>query len=82
MTTYTFETVRRGAQRTGACPACGKRTTRRRTFEQTVNPFNRNLDGSVKSRDEVFAAVSAEAAAWEPDFRHGACVEEDAEAAR
>ena len=46
---------------------------RRKTFEQTVNPFNRNTDGSVKTRDEVAEAVKAEALAWVPDFTHEAC---------
>jgi hypothetical protein len=68
--TYRFPPVR--AQRTvrGKCPACGKAVTRSRTFKQTVNPFNRNEDGSVRTYEQVNAEVNAEARAWEPDFRH------------
>ena len=70
MTTYRFQSVRRTAEKSGNCPSCGKRVVRRQTFEQTVNPFNRNADGTVKTAQEVDASVKAEAAAWVPDFRH------------
>ena len=43
----------------------GKKRRRQKTFYQTVNPFNKNADGSVKTRAEVYAAVRAEARAWE-----------------
>lgn len=77
MTTYTYAQVPCQATRTGACPACGKKVKRQRTFTQTINPFNRLTlpDGSVrpKTPQEVFESVRAEAAAWAPDpevFRH------------
>ncbi|MDR3464207.1 MAG: hypothetical protein P4L76_18035 [Beijerinckiaceae bacterium] len=43
----------------------GKKRRRQKTFYQTVNPFNKNADGSVKTRAEVYVAVKAEAHAWE-----------------
>lgn len=33
-------------------------------FSQTVNPFNKNGDGSVKTRDQVRREVFAEREAW------------------
>ena len=48
MTTNNFPRVTHRAIRTGTCPVCGKRVKRSRVFEHTVNPFNRNPDGSVK----------------------------------
>jgi hypothetical protein len=72
-TTIRFEKVQRRRSALGTCPGCGRFVQRRKTFEQTVNPFNRNADGSVKTRDEVSEAVKAEAAAWVPDFTHEAC---------
>lgn len=75
MTTYSFPEIWSRHTRTGPCPVCGKRTRRSKKFEQTVNPFNKNPDGTVKTRDEVWASVRAEAKAWEPDFRHEACKE-------
>lgn len=73
MTTYRFQKVQCQFEQTGQCPTCLKRVTRRRTFTQTVNPFNRNDDGSVKTSAEVYAAVKAEGEAWQPDFTHEAC---------
>lgn len=71
--TIKFEKVQRRRQALGICPTCGRFVQRRKTFEQTVNPFNRNADGSVKTREEVAVSVQAEADGWEPDFTHEAC---------
>ena len=49
----------------------GKRRKRQKTFEQTVNPFNRNADGSVKSHDQVREDVRAEALAWQRQTPEG-----------
>lgn len=70
----TFQPVVTVRERRGTCPVCGKQTTRRRTFEHTINPFNKNAEGQPKTYDEVRAAVNAEADAWVPDFRHENCV--------
>ena len=40
---------------------------RQKTFEETVNPFNKNADGSIKSREQVRASVNAKARAWEAE---------------
>lgn len=73
-----FEPVKTMRRASGACPVCGKKTTRSRTFEHTVSPFNRNTNGQVKSREEVRADVHDEAEAWQPDFRHPVCREAQA----
>lgn len=73
--TQRFRPVTRSATASGKCPVCGKRTTRKATFMQTVNPFNRNADGAVKTESEIGAELRAEAKAWAPDFRHEACKE-------
>ena len=72
-----FERIRCAHPKTGNCPVCGRRVTKSQTFEQTVNPFNRNEDGSVKTREQVRADVHAEAEAWQPDFRHEKCKEKE-----
>lgn len=43
----------------------GVRRRKQRKFTHTVNPFNRNADGSVKSFAQVKEDVRAEAIAWE-----------------
>ena len=65
MTTYIYERVQVGAYKAGPCAICGKRAERRETFGQTLNPFNRNADGSVKTRHEIWNEICAEARKWE-----------------
>lgn len=72
----TFPVVRVRQKRAGYCPVCGKLANRSKVFEQTVNPWNRNENGSPKTTREVAAAVIAEADAWVPtadDLTHAKC---------
>ena len=69
----TFPEVATTATKTGLCPVCGKRATRRQRFWQTESPFNRNPDGTVRTRTDIQEEVRAEAANWVPDFTHGKC---------
>lgn len=76
MPSYTYTGPIRKAVRKGACPTCGKPATRSGTFQKTVNPFNKNADGTVKTWAQVEAAVKAEAEAWNPpaeEFEHDKC---------
>lgn len=43
----------------------GKRRRRSKTFAQTINPFNKNPDGSVKTRQQVRESVAAELRRWQ-----------------
>jgi hypothetical protein len=43
----------------------GKRLRRQKTFYETVNPFNKDADGAIKSRLQVQESVRAKARAWE-----------------
>lgn len=70
---YSFDQVQKTRIKDGVCPICKRATTRQKRFEQTINPYNLNEAGQVKSRDEVEADVEAEADAWEPDFTHERC---------
>lgn len=64
MPTYYYDRITARASKSGVCPGCGKAATRSQTFGQTVNPFNRNPDGTVKTAAEVRASVNSEAVAW------------------
>lgn len=70
ITRTVFNEVKHYARKSGNCPTCGKPVTRSRVFMQTLNPYNRNEEGRVKSRDEIRAELRVEAEEWEPDFRH------------
>lgn len=65
-----FEEVITNRTKHGKCPSCGKTTVRQKKFSQTVNPWNKNSDGTSKTPDEVRADVNKEADDWVPDFRH------------
>ena len=71
--TYTYDKIKHTERRNGTCPVCGKRVQRSTTFMETVNPYNRNEDGTVKSAQEVRESVRAKGKAWEPDFTHENC---------
>ena len=62
MTMYTFQTYPASVSAKFSCAECGK-ANRTRTFrhECTVNPFNKNDDGSIKTPKEVRAQSLAHA---------------------
>jgi len=72
-----FQEVRLYATKSVKCPDCGKRLKRSRKFYQTMNPFNKLPDGTVKSADDIYRELRAQAKAWEatavPEIRHSAC---------
>jgi hypothetical protein len=76
MTTYIFPEVEHRVQRRIDCAAgCGKKLTRTRTFSQTINPFNKNAAGEVKSRSEIYEELKVEAAKWQPSATCLKCTE-------
>ena len=76
MTVYQFSEVSRIRHASGSCPGCGKAVRRQRKFSQTLNPFNRNPDGTVKNVRDIQEELSVEAGQWVPDFTHERCREE------
>jgi hypothetical protein len=42
----------------------GKRRQQTKVFMQTVNPFNKNADGTVKTREQIHKELLAERKAW------------------
>lgn len=74
MPTYNFDAITHRGKRSGVCPKCRKYGVRTQGFTQTVNPFNTNADGLMKTRDEIRSEVSAEAKKWaESQFVHVRC---------
>lgn len=72
MPTYTFQEVRHTKTVRLKCP-CGKRFQRSYAATQTVNPFNKNTDGTVKTYSEILREVIAEANAWTPGINASTC---------
>lgn len=69
ITRIIFETVKIGGRKTGKC-FCGKRITRSKTFEQTINPFNKNKNGEAKTRSEIVGELLAERKSWQAEPVH------------
>lgn len=59
----TFAEVRLYAKKSFVC-ACGRKLRRQKKFFQTFNPWNKDVNGRIKTTDQIYAEVRAEAAAW------------------
>jgi hypothetical protein len=77
MTVTRFREIKLSTKRTFKCTVCGKRGQKSYTAYRTVNPFNRNEDGTVKSPQQILAEVQAEVRGWEPEPIHDKCVAEE-----
>ncbi|RKR53189.1 hypothetical protein C7387_4329 [Yokenella regensburgei] len=64
MVTTRFEEIFVVAEKAGKCEVCGKQCKRREKFSQTLNPFNKNKDGSVKTYQEIKKEVQQRAIDW------------------
>lgn len=62
-TTY-FKKLQRRSTKTGICTVCGKKCSLSKTFYQTINPFNKNSDGQVKTSREISDELDNEVKAW------------------
>lgn len=62
MTRYTFEEV--SITGTRRWTENGKKRQQTKTFMQTINPYNRNTDGSCKTREQINVEIRAELNAW------------------
>jgi len=59
-----YEPVKAYAIKTGRCIVCGRPAKLSKTFEQTINPFNTNKEGSVKTIDEIWVELMVERREW------------------
>lgn len=62
--TTKFEVVKYHGTKSVPCKCCGKRLQRKKTHEATINPWNKNADGSVKTRNEVQADLIEKDKEW------------------
>jgi ribosomal protein S26 len=75
----TFEKVERWAEKIVKCEDCGKRLVRRKTFMQTLNPFNvHELTKIQKDREQINRKLGETAARWklQPE-RCSKCIDKD-----
>jgi hypothetical protein len=75
MPIYRFVEVKQSFTKSGACPVCGKKVRRSLTFSETLNPFNKNADGTPKTQRDILVSIAKNADEWMPDFTHWSCEE-------
>ncbi len=74
MPTIRFQEVRYPVKRRVQCAGgCGKKLTRQTTLTQTINPFNKNADGTVKTYADIWQELKAEAGRWQPSAVSATC---------
>ena len=66
MATYTFQEVStKGVIKQECCvEGCKKKTQATKKFCQTLNPYNRNKNGEVKSREEIVREINEQKREW------------------
>ena len=62
--TTTFNEVSLRVEKTGKCITCGKRRKRVEKFWQTLNPFNKKADGTIKNPFDIRREIAIEARKW------------------
>ena len=62
-TTYKFEEIK--TKRTKRwTDEDGKKRQKTKTFSQTLNPFNKNKNGTLKTRQQIWDEINIEADKW------------------
>lgn len=66
-TTYRFDEIKQRGTKKVKCAKCGKSLNRSKTFYQTLNPFNRLADGTVKTVHDISIELQQEMAEWQKE---------------
>ncbi|EGT4508910.1 hypothetical protein SM080_000727 [Cronobacter sakazakii] len=64
MAELNFQKVSVVREKAGICEVCGRICKRKKEFYQTLNPFNRTRDGSLKTKADIRKEVTAKANEW------------------
>lgn len=60
----TFQEISLTGTKSVKCIYCGKRLTIKKKFYQTVSPFNRLQNGTVKSTDDIYYELRKSIQCW------------------
>jgi hypothetical protein len=64
-TTITYyEEIKHRVQKRVPCTGCGKELRRQQTFIQTINPWNKDARGNVKTPQQIKASLVEEGNEW------------------
>lgn len=71
---YNFHEVTISSMKKGICSVCGKSCQRSKTFSQTINPFNKNKKGEIKTGNEIRIELEIEIDNWKKlPIKHSKC---------
>lgn len=70
-THHSYDSINHRAYKRFTCQVCHKPGRRAKVFSQTVNPFNKNADGTVKTVQQIVIELENEAARWQPTIHAG-----------
>jgi len=74
MRTINYSKIGFVCKKSGICPICKKRATRSKEFYQTINPYNKNKDGTVKDGGDIMEEENIKADRWkELPVYHAKC---------
>jgi hypothetical protein len=64
MATYNFEEVSIQHTKRWTDPVTGKKRQQTKKFYMTLNPFNKNEDGTVRTRQDIYRELAKQRDAW------------------
>lgn len=62
-----YKEVGFSSSKSGKCPVCLKSAVRKQKFFQTINPFNRNADDTLKTAAQIMAQLCEERDTWKAE---------------
>jgi len=65
MTSVTFDEISLTGVKNVKCSGCGKKLKRQQRFFQTLNPFNKDKNGMVKSKHQIYTELEEDIKKWE-----------------
>jgi hypothetical protein len=69
-----FDEIKYYAKKYGTCQVCKEKAIRQKMFSQTLNPFNKNSDGTIKSKNDIYRELQVEADQFKKEpVRHLKC---------
>lgn len=63
-----FDEVSLTGRKVIRCVDCNKTLRRQKKFSQTINPFNKNVNGKVKSRSEIHDELVVTMNEWKAEL--------------
>ena len=64
MNTINFRVLKLKASKVFICGNCGKKVKKQITIEESLNPYNKNKNGTIKSMSDINESLEEMASMW------------------